>query len=100
MTQYRVHVEDADGAFRREYTDPDTGEAVVDGLTNGVEYTVTVQALTNLGGESEPSEAQVGTPRAGDGSDPGEDVPVPAVPLAGAAVLAVLLVAAGLRRRE
>ena len=105
VSQYRVHAEDASGRFRRAYTDAGVTEAVVDGLVNGVEYTVTVTALALLGGPDGPSsESRTATPSVGAG-DPGDgddtdDTPVPALPLAGAGVLAGLLAAAGAYRRR
>ena len=91
--------------MRRVYTEADVREAVVDGLANGVEYTVTVRALPSHGGENgPPSEARTATPRAEAGdTDPGggdtDDVPVPALPLTGAGVLAGLLASAHRLRR-
>ena len=71
-------------------------EAVVDGLVNGVKYTVTVSMLTaDVAGPA--SEPRTATPRAG--GDP-EDVPVPALPLAGAGVMAGLLASAAYRLRS
>ena len=99
VSQYRVDVADASGErVRRVYTEADVLEAVVDGLANGVEYTVTVSALPGHGGENgPPSEPRTATPRA-DGEP--EDVPVPALPLAGAGVLAALLTSAAYRFRS
>ena len=100
VSQYRVDVADAAGErVRRVYTEADVFEAVVDGLANGVEYTVTVRALPSHGGENgPPSEARTATPRAGAGDT--NDVPVPALPLAGAGVLAGLLASAAYRFRS
>ena len=96
VSQYRVDAADAFGALvRRVYTDADVFEAVVDGLVNGVEYTVTVTALTGHPDVEGPaSEPETETPRSK--VDPlGDDpIPTPALPLAGAAALAALLVAA------
>ena len=105
VSQYRVHAEDASGRFRRAYTDPNVLEAVVDGLANGVEYTVTVRALATAGGTDGPeSEPRASTPvDAGEtdgGGDPDGEAPVPALPLAGAGVLAGLLAAAGAYRQR
>ena len=109
VSQYRVDVADAAGErVRRVYTEADVFEAVVDGLANGVEYTVTVSAVPGHGGENgPPSEPRTATPRtdAGDTEDvPGagdtEDVPVPSLPLAGAGVLAGLLASAAYRLRR
>ena len=97
VSQYRVHAEDASGRFRRVYTDAGVLEAVVDGLVNGVEYTVTVTALVPLGADGPSSESRTAAPGAG---DPDGDLPVPALPLAGAGVLAGLLAAAGAYRRR
>ena len=98
VSQYRVDVADAAGErVRRVYTEADVFEAVVDGLANGVEYTVTVRALPGHGGENgPPSEARTATPGAGGDT---EDVPVPALPLAGAGALAGLLASAAYRFR-
>ena len=106
VSQYRVDVADAAGALaRRVYTEADVFEAVIDGLANGVEYTVTVSAVPSHGGENgPPSEPRTATPQAGGGEpDPGgepEEVPVPALPLAGAGVLAALLASAAYRLRS
>ena len=99
VSQYRVDVADAAGELvRRVYTEADVFEAVVDGLVNGVEYTVTVTALPGHGGENgPPSEARTATPGAGGDS---EDVPVPALPLAGVGALAGLLASAAYRFRS
>ena len=99
VSQYRVDVEDSSGRLvRRVYTGADVREAVVDGLVNGVEYTVTVRALPAHGGENgPPSEPRTVTP-VGDGAT--EDLPVPALPLAGAGVLAALLASAAYRFRR
>ena len=96
VSQYRVDVADSSGPVRRIYTEADAREAVVDGLVNGVEYTVTVLAVPGHGGENgPPSEPRTVTPRA----DGGEE-PVPALPLAGAGVLAGLLASAAYRFRR
>ena len=96
VSQYRVDVADASGELvRRVHTEAGVLEAVVDGLVNGVEYTVTVSVLT-ADVEGPPSEARTATPRAG--GEP--DVPVPALPLAGAGVLAGLLASAAYRLRS
>ena len=77
---------------------------MVDGLANGVEYTVTVAVLT-ADVEGPRSEPRTGTPQAGagdpdtGGGDPGEE-PVPALPLAGAGILAGLLASAAYRFRR
>ena len=93
----KVDVADASGErVRRVYTEADVFEAVVDGLVNGVEYTVTVSVLTaDVAGP--PSEPRTATP--GAGGEP-EDVPVPALPLAAAGVLAGLLASAAYRLRR
>ena len=106
VSQYRVDVADASGALvRRVYAEAAVREAVVDGLANGVEYTVTVAALPAHGGAAgPPSESRTTTPQVGaggpdgGGGEPGE-VPVPALPLAGAGVLAGLLASAAYRFR-
>ena len=97
VSQYRVDVADASGELvRRVHTEAGVLEAVVDGLVNGVEYTVTVSVLTaDMAGP--PSEPRTATPLA-DGEP--EDVPVPALPLAGAGVLAGLLASAAYRLRS
>ena len=59
VSQYRVHAEDEDGEYRRVYTDGGVHETVVDGLTNGVEHTVTVTALTSRGGVEGPASEPV-----------------------------------------
>ena len=99
VSQYRVDAADASGKLaRRVYTDAGVHEAVVDRLVNGVEYTVTVTALTSHPGVEGPaSETATATPRVG--GDAG-DVPVPALPLAGAGVLAGLLASAAYRLRR
>ena len=86
VSQYRVDAADTSGKLaRRVYTDADVFEALVDRLVNGVEYTVTVTALTSHpdveGPASEPRTAAPGAPAA----------PVPAVPAAWLGVQAVLL---------
>ncbi len=99
VSQYRVDAADASGELaRRVYTDAGVLEAVVDRLVNGVEYTVTVTALTSHPGVEGPaSETAAATPRGGGDTD---DVPVPALPLAGAGVLAGLLASAAHRFRR
>ena len=99
VSQYRVDAADASGELaRRVYTAAGVHEAVVDRLVNGVEYTVTVTALTSHPGVEGPaSETAASTPRAGGDT---EDVPVPALPLAGAGVLAGLLASAAYRFRR
>ncbi len=100
VSQYRVHAEDGDGRFRRVYTDADVFEALVDGLANGVDYTVTVAALTSHPDvEGAASEPRTVTPASGGGDTGGTPDPVPALPLAGAGVLAGLLAAAARRWR-
>ncbi len=98
VSQYRVDAADASGELaRRVYTDAGVREAVVDRLANGVEYSVTVTALTSHPGVEGPaSETAAATPRGGDT----EDAPVPALPLAGAGVLAGLLASAAYRLRR
>ena len=100
VSQYRVDAADASGELaRRVYTDADVHEAVVDRLVNGAEYTVTVTALTSRPDVEGPaSETVTAAPRAGGGDT--EDVPVPALPLAGAGVLAGLLASAAYRLRR
>ena len=91
VSQYRVHIEDGDGWFRRVHTDADVLEALVERLVNGVEHTITVTALTDDPGVEGPaSEPQTATPLA----------TVPALPLAGAGILAGLLAAGAARRRR
>ena len=99
VSQYRVDAADASGELaRRVYTDAGVHEALVDRLVNGVEYSVTVTALTSHPGVEGPaSETAAATPRAGGDT---EDVPVPALPLAGAGVLAGLLASAAYRLRR
>ncbi len=99
VSQYRVDAVDASGELaRRVYTDAGVHEALVDRLVNGVEYSVTVTALTSHPGVEGPaSETAASTPRAGGDT---EDVPVPALPLAGAGVLAGLLASAAYRFRR
>ena len=99
VSQYRVDAEDASGELvRRVYTDVDVHEALLDRLVNGVEYTVTVTALTSHPDVEGPaSEATTVAPRAGGDT---ENVPVPALPLAGAGVLAGLLASAACRLRR
>ena len=92
LSQYRVDVEPVSGGrLRRVYTASDVLEATVDGLVNGVEYSVTVSALPGDGGENgPPSEPVTVTPRA----------EVPALPLAGLLALAGLLSAGAAARRR
>ena len=101
VSQYRVDAVDASGELvRRVYTGADVFEALLDRLVNGVEYTVTVTALTSHPDVEGPaSETATATPRAGGDGDTG-DVPVPALPLAGAGVLAGLLTSAAYRFRR
>lgn len=87
-------------------------EAMITGLMNGVEYTVSVRALASLGGVLDPNRDAGGwstgmkvTPMAGAGTtDPDPDpmpTPTPAVPLAGIlALFAGLLAAARSRLRR
>ena len=100
VSQYRVDAADASGELvRRVYTEADVFEALLDRLVNGVEYSVTVTALTSHPDVEGPaSETATATPRAGGGD--AEDVPVPALPLAGAGVLAGLLASAAHRFRR
>ena len=99
VSQYRVDAADASGELaRRVYTDAGVHEALVDRLVNGVEYTVTVTALTSHPDVEGPaSETATAAPRAGGDT---ENVPVPALPLAGAGVLAGLLASAAHRLRR
>ena len=99
VSQYRVDAVDASGELaRRVYTDAGGREALVDRLVNGVEYSVTVTALTSHPGVEGPaSETATATPRGGGDTD---DVPVPALPLAAAGVLAGLLTSAAHRFRR
>ena len=100
VSQYRVDAADASGELaRRVYTDADVHEALLDRLVNGVEYTVTVTALTGRPDVEGPaSEPLTMTPQAGAGDTGGSPGPVPALPLTGAGVLAGLLAAAGAGR--
>ena len=100
VSQYRVDAADASGKLaRRVYTDTDVFEALVDGLANGVDYTVTVTALTSHPDVEGPaSEPRTVTPLAGAGDTGETPDPVPALPLAGAGVLTGLLTAAAVRR--
>ena len=102
VSQYRVDAADASGKLaRRVYTDATVFEALVDRLANGVEYTVTVTALTSEPGVEGPgSEPRTMTPRAGAGDTGETPDPVPALPLAGAGVLAGLLYGAARRLRR
>ena len=102
VSQYRVDAADASGKLvRRVYTDADVFEALVDRLANGVEYTLTVTALTSHPDVEGPaSEPLTAAPQAGGGDTGGTPAPVPALPLAGAAVLAGLLAAAARRSRS
>ena len=102
VSQYRVDAADASGKLaRRVYTDADVFEALVDRLANGVEYTVTVTALTSEPGVEGPgSEPRTMTPQAGAGDTGETPDPVPALPLAGAGVLAGLLYGAARRLRK
>ena len=95
VSQYRVHAEDENGEYRRAYTDAGVHEAVVDGLTNGVEYAVTVTALTSHTDVEGPASEPVTVTPSAAAHDPDR---VPALPLAAAALLAALLAAAGARR--
>ena len=100
VSQYRVDAADASGKLvRRVYTAADVFEALVDRLANGVDYTVTVTALTGHPDVEGPaSEPLTAAPASGGGDTGGTPDPVPALPLAGAAVLAALLAAAAARR--
>lgn len=94
------------------YVEGDMTEAMIMGLTNGVEYTVTVRAWASLNGELDSgrsgawSDGMRVTPMAdagdGDGDDDEEEpMPTPAVPLAGVlALFAGLLAAARARLRR
>ena len=95
LSQYRVHAEDDNGRYRREYTDPDTREAVVDGLVNSVEYTVTVTALAGHSGIEGPASEPVRAMPGASGAPDADPAPVPALPAAGAVLLAGLLAARG-----
>ena len=99
VSQYRVDAADASGELaRRVYTDAGVHETLLDRLVNGVDYSVTVTALTSHPDiEGPASETTTATPRAG--GDTG-DVPVPALPLAGAGLLAGLLASAACRFRR
>ena len=84
---------------RRTYTDADVFEALVDGLANGVDYTVTVTALTGHPDVEGPaSEPRTVTPASAAGDTEGTPDPVPALPLAGAGVLAGLLASSAFAR--
>ncbi len=73
----------------------------MDGLANGVGYTVTVTALTSHPDVEGPaSEPRTVTPASAAGDTGGTPDQVPALPLAGAGVLAGLLAAAGAARRR
>ena len=117
VSQYRVDVlaPPASGSARgvtedgwtlvgRVYTDADTTEAVVAGLTNGVGYRVTVTALGSESGVEGPaSEPETATPvatgePAGPSGPAGPD-PVPALPFGAAAALAATLAALARRKR-
>ncbi len=95
---------DGETLVRRVYTEATVTEAVLDGLTNGVEYRVTVTALGSgpgvEGPASEPAEA---TPSAAGGpadpDDPDDPDRVPALPFGGAAALAAVLAVLARRRR-
>ncbi len=66
----------------------------MNGLANGVDHTVTVTALTSHPDVEGPaSEPRTATPGSGGGDTGGTPDPVPALPLAGAGVLAGLLAA-------
>ena len=99
VSQYRVDAADASGKLvRRVYTDADVFEALVDRLANGVEYTVTVTALTSHPDVEGPASEPLTAAPASGGDTGGTPEPVPALPLAGAGVLAGLLAAAGAGR--
>ena len=102
VSQYRVDAADASGELaRRVYTDADVFEALLDGLANGVEYTVTVTALAAQPDVEGPaSEPTTMTPQAGAGDTGETPGPVPALPLAAAGVLAGLLYGAASRLRR
>ena len=96
VSQYRVDAADASGKLaRRVYTDADVFEALLDRLANGVDYTVTVTALTSHPDVEGPASEPLTAAPASGGDTGGTPDPVPALPLAGAGVLAGLLAAAG-----
>ena len=71
----------------------------MDGLANGVDYTVTVTALTGHPDVEGPaSEPRTVTPASAAGDTGVSPDPVPALPLGGAGVLAGLLAAVARRR--
>ena len=97
VSQYRIRVmrETADGleVVRQLHTDAEVTELLVENLSNGVTYAVTVAAL-NAGSEGPPSEPVRGSPVGDPDPDPQPEPdpdPVPALPFAGSAALAGLL---------
>ena len=110
VNQYRVTARQVDGDhLSRTYSD--TTEKLVDGLLPMTEYSVTVAALPGVEGVAEgptSDPVRATTMAAGPAEEPEPDEepeppepdeePVPALPLAGAALLALALAAAGIRR--
>ena len=98
VTGYMVQYRQAGGSW----SEMDAGmmrEATIDGLVNGVEYSVRVMAYGEDDMMGEYSEEMMATPMA----DDDDDTPVPALPIFGAVALGAGLLAAGrarLRRRE
>ena len=101
VNQYRVTARQVDGDhLSRTYSD--TTEKLVDRLLPMTEYSVTVAALSGVEGVAEgptSDPVRATTMAAGPAEEPEPDEePVPALPLAGAALLALALAAAGVRR--
>ncbi len=94
--QWRSGGEDYDTGARQATVAPgSTTTHTIDGLANGTEYTVRVIATRTGANDGPPSAEVTATPTA-------EPLPVPALPLAGAIALGLLLLGTGgraLRRR-
>ncbi len=89
--QWRSGGEDYDTGDRQATVTPgSTTSHTIPGLANGTEYTVRVIATRTGANDGPPSAAMTGTPT-------GEPVPVPALPMAGAIALGLLLLGTGRR---
>ncbi len=90
--QWKSGSEDYDTGDRQATVAPgSTTRHTIDSLTNGTEYTVRVIATRTGANDGPPSAEVTGTPTA-------EPIPVPALPVAGAIALGLLLLGTGSRR--